>query len=90
MVLQQVTAAYTIVGEDMDMFGEPLTAVPEDFEFAKNFGTLSMELIASGNVTVHPVEVNKGGLEGVFDGLQRLREGRVHGKKLVYRIDETP
>jgi hypothetical protein len=33
--------------------------------------------------------VGSGGLEGVLKGLDELREGKVSGVKLVYKIDES-
>jgi hypothetical protein len=58
----------------------------QDFEFAKKFWNLATELLASQQVTVHPVKVGSGGLAGVLDGLEKLKEGKVSGVKLVYRI----
>lgn len=45
-----------------------------------------MKLVASKQISVHPPKLGKGGLEGVLDGLQQLREGKVSGMKLVYRV----
>ena len=58
----------------------------QDFEFAKKFWDLATKLLASQRVVVHPVEVGSNGLAGVLDGLNRLKEGKVSGVKLVYRI----
>jgi hypothetical protein len=33
-----------------------------------------------------PVEVREGGLASILDGVAALRQGRVHGKKLVYTL----
>lgn len=63
-----------------------MPASSQDFEFAKTFWDLATELLASHQVTVHPVEVGSGGLAGVLDGLNRLKEGEISGVKLVYRI----
>ena len=46
-------------------------------------------MIASSQIAVHPPRVGRGGLQGVFDGLEQLKEGKVSGVKLVYRVDET-
>ena len=54
------------------------------------FWDLSTKLIASSQISVHPPRVGKGGLQGVFDGLEQLKEGKVSGVKLVYRIEDTP
>ena len=54
------------------------------------FWDLSTKLIASSQIAVHPPRVGKGGLQGIFDGLEQLKGGKVSGVKLVYRIDDTP
>jgi len=61
-------------------------AKPEDFEFAREFGDLATELLASQKFVVHPVKVGSHGLEGVIDGLSELEAGKVNREKLVYRI----
>ncbi|KAK0621027.1 putative zinc-binding oxidoreductase ToxD [Immersiella caudata] len=86
------TLGYTVMGEDFT-FGlsgmSEFLAKVEDLEFGKKFWALAERLLAEGKVKPHPVEVGSGGLAGVFDGLQAMREGRVSGKKLVYVVDET-
>jgi hypothetical protein len=64
-----------------------MPAKPQDFEFAKTFWELATKLLASQQLTVHPTQVGSGGLEGVLDGLDQLKEGKVSGVKLVYRVD---
>jgi hypothetical protein len=64
-----------------------MPAKPQDFEFAKTFWELATKLLASQQLTVHPVKVGSGGLEGVLDGMNQLKEGKVSGVKLVYRVD---
>lgn len=61
-------------------------AKPQDFEFGKMFWDLATKLISSQQITVHPTKVGSGGFEGVLDGLNQLKEGKVSGVKLVYRI----
>jgi hypothetical protein len=61
-------------------------AKQQDFEFAKKFWDLATKLLASQQVVVHPVEVGSNGLAGVLDGLNRLKQGKVSGAKLVYKI----
>ena len=63
-----------------------VSAKLQDFEFAKEFWNLATELLASKQVIVHPVEPGSGGLAGVLGGLNKLKEGKVSGVKLVYRI----
>ncbi|KAI8609816.1 alcohol dehydrogenase class-3 [Chytriomyces sp. MP71] len=84
------TLAYTATGESVVKpgWGLNLPANLKDYEFAKNFGLIANELLASGKVKVHTPSVNEGGsgLEGVLKGLQLMREGKVSGKKLVYTL----
>ncbi|KAK5652175.1 hypothetical protein OQA88_10818 [Cercophora sp. LCS_1] len=83
------TLGYTVMGEYF-YFGAgrkiEYDARDEDFEFGKRFWALAERLLEEGKVKPHPVEVGEGGLEGVFEGLQAMREGRVSGKKLVYTV----
>lgn len=52
------------------------------------FWRLTQRLLEEGLLRAPPIEIGKGGLGGVFEGLQRMREGGVSGVKLVYRIGE--
>jgi hypothetical protein len=77
---------YTMTGEEFYCDGEKWDAVPEDYEFAKKAFAAMEPLLEKGLLKAHPAQVGEGGLEGIFDGMQRLREWKVSGKKLVYRI----
>lgn len=46
-------------------------------------------LLKEGKIRVHPPSVRPGGLRGVLEGLQDLREGKVSGEKIVYRVKDT-
>lgn len=84
------TLGYTVIGEAFTKFGGKAEANPKDFEFTKKFWDLTQKLVDEGKLKSHPHEVGKDGLKGVFEGLDRLRKGEVSGKKLVYRVEETP
>lgn len=84
------TLGYTAMGEAFDKFGDHSPAQPEDFAFTKAFWELSQRSFVEGKLKAHPHRIGKEGLKGVFDGLQQLKEGRVSGEKLVYRVEETP
>ncbi|CAG8961838.1 hypothetical protein HYFRA_00014014 [Hymenoscyphus fraxineus] len=88
-VVVQNTLAYTAGGESFFKFGITIPAIPADYEFAKVFLRLSSELIGSGKIKAPPIEVGTGGLYGVIDGLQLLREEKVRAKKLVYLVADT-
>ena len=84
------TSGYTVIGEAFDKLGAHVEAKPDDFEHAKKFWSLTQSLVEDGQLKPHPVEVGKDGLVGVFAGLQQGREGKISGKKLVYRVADTP
>ena len=82
------TLGYTVVGEDFRMVGREFKASQEDFEFANKFTVLAERLLKEGKLKPHKKEIREGGLDGILKGLADLKEGRVSGTKLVYRISE--
>lgn len=82
------TLAYTAIGEAFQFGPQSLPAIPPHFEFAKKFWSISEKLLADGKIKAHQIAVNEGGsgLEGVLQGLQRVRTGDVRGRKLVYTL----
>ncbi|KAF4535868.1 Zinc-binding oxidoreductase protein [Lasiodiplodia theobromae] len=82
------TLAYTTFGEAFTKSFGPgnFPASKEDYEFGKMFWKLTEELLAKGQFKVHNPDVRTGGLEGVLEGLEELRQGKVSGKKLVYKL----
>lgn len=80
---------YTVAGEAFEIEGERWEAVPEDWELAKRFFTLAEKLVGGGLIKAHPAKVMEGGLEGIVGGMQMLKEGKVSGVKLVYRVGEV-
>lgn len=43
-------------------------------------------LVGAGKVKANPVKLWHGGLETVHEGLQYLRDGKVSGEKIVFKI----
>ncbi|KAE8145562.1 hypothetical protein BDV25DRAFT_133675 [Aspergillus avenaceus] len=83
------TLAYTAFGGDFT-FGETfMPAKLEDRAFAERFWVLAERLLAEGKIRVHTPRVCPGGLGGVLDGLEALKEGRVSGEKLVYNVENV-
>jgi NADPH:quinone reductase-like Zn-dependent oxidoreductase len=76
------TLGYTALGEK---YNDNFPASQTDYEFAVKFWKVSEELINSGKIRTHPAEVRTG-LENVPQGLQDLKDGKVSGVKLVYKI----
>lgn len=83
-------ARSTVFGESFDKLGAHVPAKLEDYEFTKKFWQITEGLLATDRIKPHPITLGKEGLVGVFEGMQKAREGRVSGEKLVYRVDETP
>lgn len=84
------TFMYTIFNDPFVKAGKETPAVPEDFEFAKKFFDITEKLLAEGKLKTHPEKVGEKGLEGALRGLQNMKDGKVSGQKLVYRVRETP
>ena len=61
---------------------------PED-EFAAKWYTGLSSLLEKQSIRPNKIRVIPGGLSGVQEGLRLIRENRVAGEKLVYRIAET-
>lgn len=83
------TLGYTAFGYEFTYRGSiVMPAKPEDREFAAKFWELSRQLLADGKVKVARIAVDQGGkgLEGVLKGLDDLKQGKVSGTKLVYKI----
>ncbi|KAH7010627.1 chaperonin 10-like protein [Microdochium trichocladiopsis] len=81
------TMAFTAVGEAFHIGDLSVPAVPEEYAFAVKFVRLAQELLTQGRIKAHPFEVRDGGLEGALSGLQEMREGKISGKKLVYKLN---
>ncbi|KAE8855098.1 hypothetical protein PTNB29_09349 [Pyrenophora teres f. teres] len=82
-VKTKFTLAYTALGEKYD---DKRDANQTDYEFGAKFWRQAEDLLNSGKIKTHPVEV-RDGLAGVPQGLQDLKDGKVSGVKLVYRVE---
>lgn len=71
------------------MAGNDVPAMPERYRIASEFWQIAGKLFADGKLVAHKSEVDLGGsgLEGVLSGLQTMRDGKVSGFKLVYRLN---
>lgn len=73
-------------GEEYEMMGRVFPARHEDYIFCTDFCSMTEGLLAAGRLQTHPTDIRVGGLEGIAEGLQALREKSVHAKKIVYRV----
>jgi NADPH:quinone reductase-like Zn-dependent oxidoreductase len=78
--------AYSAFGEPWMYEKKLFEAIPEDFEFQKEFVKMAEKFFAGGLVKPPRIYLNRGGsgLAGILRGLEEVREGRVSGGKLVY------
>ena len=82
------TLAYTALNAEFPLLGKiHFPANPADLDFAKKWGPVASKLFEDKKVFPHPVEVITG-LEAIEDGLKRLEEGKISGRKLVARISD--
>jgi NADPH:quinone reductase-like Zn-dependent oxidoreductase len=84
------TLGYTAQGEAIDIMGLfKLPGQPDHYEFAVRWLEVVERLYTQGRFRMHRSEVRSGGLEGVLDGLDDMKHGRVSGTKLVYRVVDS-
>ncbi len=94
-MVKKTTIAYSALGEEMSFAGHGSVIPPripakeEDARFMEMFVGIAEALLAEGKVKAHPSGVRGGGLRGVLEGWRDMREGRVSGEKLVYRVADT-
>ncbi|KAF7912634.1 uncharacterized protein EAF01_001655 [Botrytis porri] len=79
---------YSITGEEYEIEGEVWLAAPEDFELGKRAFLLLERLLEKALIKNHPVKVMHGGLNEILEGMREMKDGKVSGKKLVYRFGE--
>ncbi|KAF4782192.1 alcohol dehydrogenase GroES-like domain-containing protein [Colletotrichum scovillei] len=80
---------YTQFGHDV-AWAPPfdLDARVDDRVCAEAWYVLAQRLLDEGLVVPQPLEVRRGGLAGVGEGMQEVRRGLIKGKKLVYSVAE--
>ncbi|RGP69489.1 alcohol dehydrogenase like domain-containing [Fusarium sporotrichioides] len=59
---------------------------PRDLEYAEEWYPIAQQIVDEGKVEPPAVEVRKGGLGAVSEGMEQVRRGLIHGKRLVYPI----
>ncbi|KAJ5584599.1 Polyketide synthase enoylreductase [Penicillium hispanicum] len=89
-VNSRITIAYTVIGEAFRIADFEVPVKPEDSAHGEMFIAIAEALLAQGKIKVHPPKVGGDGLQGVLEGLQLLKAGKVSGEKLIYNVEETP
>jgi NADPH:quinone reductase-like Zn-dependent oxidoreductase len=83
------TLMYTVFGKAFPYGAGEIPASAEDHAFGKQFSVLTEQLVAAGLVKPHTHRVEKGGLDGIAQGLDNLKQGNVKAEKLVYKLADT-
>ncbi|KAG6360408.1 hypothetical protein INS49_011468 [Diaporthe citri] len=80
---------YTQFGHDV-AWAPPfdLDARLDDRATAEAWYVLAQRLLDEGMVVPQPLELRRGGLAAVGEGMHQVRKGQIKGKKLVYSIAE--
>lgn len=84
----QVSMAYAMIGERYRLGNREIDGKSSDIEFATQWAEQVEYLLQDRRILPHRYQVRPGGLDGVLDGLQLLREGKVRACKLVYLVHE--
>lgn len=82
------TLVFTMFNKPLNV-GRPFArpARPKDRAFAKGWYESTQPLInTAGQIKPHPIDLGSAGLQGVIQGLARMRKGDVSGVKLVYDL----
>lgn len=82
------TVAYMALGDGFTKAGMTFEAkdLQEHYDFAVQWSGIFEKLLIEGKVKVHPPKLMDGGLDSVLEGLDLLRNEKVSGQKLVYRV----
>ncbi|KAH8803572.1 hypothetical protein F5884DRAFT_683803 [Xylogone sp. PMI_703] len=81
-----MVVAYTSYGSAFTKFKIDFPLKMEDYLFGSKFFEICEVLLAEGKLKPHPIEHRPNGLEGISDGLEDMKNGKVSGKKLVYTV----
>ncbi|KAB8291214.1 hypothetical protein EYC80_009901 [Monilinia laxa] len=79
---------YSVTGEEYEIEGDIWPAAYEDFELGKKMFVLLEGLLENGMIRNHPLRTMNDGLARILEGMSDMKEGKVSGEKLVYRIGE--
>jgi len=85
-VEMQHTLIYTALGRSFTMGDTHHPASVEDRSHMVQFLSKLGKFVQAGNIKPNPVKLWGGGLESVKDGFQYMKEGKVSGEKIVYKL----
>lgn len=79
------TLLYTALGRPFTLLS-PYPVCAEDRPPMVQFLSKVSGLVQAGDIKPNPVKLWEGGLEAVKDGFQYMKEGKVSGQKIVYKL----
>ncbi|KAH9934267.1 GroES-like protein [Fomitopsis serialis] len=81
------TMIYTALGRPFSLGPQAkFAAQPKDRAQIANFMLKTPQLVRDGLIVPNRVKLWEGGLQAIPEGLQYMREGKVSGEKVVYRV----
>jgi threonine dehydrogenase-like Zn-dependent dehydrogenase len=85
-IAHHYTFGSTAIGESFEKAGMKIEGSTEDYEHSKIVWAEAEKLLEAKKFKPHRYEIRPGGLDGIISGLQDLKDGKVSGQKIVYRI----
>jgi len=86
----ETTLAYTLQGNAFEfMPGQTVPAIPSDREFYVKLNKDTPDFVQQYNIRPNPITDMDGGLDGLTQGFELLKSGKVSASKLVYKISEA-
>ncbi|KAF2477660.1 putative zinc-binding oxidoreductase ToxD [Lindgomyces ingoldianus] len=82
------TIGYSAQGESFELMGMKFAGKPEDYEFMKKWIAEAEKLLFEGKLRAHKPDVRPGGLDGILTGLKDMKNGKISGVKVVYRVGD--
>lgn len=87
-VERKMNLVYTLFGRRFNLLGRTWEPSASDREFMVGLYRKVGTLLQEGKLRPMPLEICKGGIEAIPQGIAAVQEGRVRGKKIVYLMQE--
>ena len=83
----EVSMAYDMLGNSWVYQGQVVDPNASNLAFSVKWCETVEALLQASQIQAHPYRVMADGLQGIPNGLQLLREGKVRASKLVYQVN---
>ncbi|KAJ7746397.1 zinc-binding oxidoreductase ToxD [Mycena metata] len=88
LVRAQFSLVYTLLGKAFEHPMRPYAADPAHYAFGKATAVMLTDLLRQGKLKTTPVKLVPNGLEDVAIWLEYMKQGKVSGEKITYRVAE--